>query len=592
MPNTIRESNTRFFSRYLLHHKWSYAAGVVLIFLTNWLAVSIPAYIGQSIDLLSDVEQTQNQNELMLVIGTVIAFALAMVVTRTVSRILFFNPGRAIEREFKDDAFAKLTEMQPEFYQEHESGTLISIVNNDVNGVRALAGIVMLQAFNIVFALSLTPLKMYQISPTLTLYCVFPVLITFAIAHNGIAFMRKMVKVRMMELQEMSAKTVGFLSGVEVIRSHGIQGWAEKEFDRENIKVRDRSIRLAKVRTIVLPVIAYTDRLLKVMILAIGGGYLVKQQLTLGELTAFLSYASLLAMPFISLGMVLSAWQTGIVSLESLRRILDLPIDEQDKKYLPVDQRGQLFTKGIRVSNLSYRYPGSDTRALSNISFEISPGETVGILGKVGSGKSTLVNCLNRYLEVPVGSVTIDDEDITKLARRDLRSAVRTITQDPFLFSDTVVENIQFGSAGREDPLPIDQALQQSDLFDEVQLFPDQEQTLVGEKGILLSGGQKQRLSLARGLYTPCKLMVLDNVLSAVDNETERFLLDQIFNNVRSASTLIVSHRATVLEKVDSILVLEDGCIVARGTHKELLQSSDLYRQTWELQQRDGGNSI
>ncbi len=266
-----------------------------------------------------------------------------MVVTRTISRILFFNPGRAIERELKDDAFAKLTHMQPAFYQEHESGTLISIVNNDVNGVRALAGIVMLQVFNISFALSLTPVKMYQISPTLTLYCVFPVLITFAIAHNGIAFMRKMMKVRMIELQEMSAKTVGFLSGVEVIRSHGIQGWAENQFDQENIKIRDRSIRLAKVRTIVLPVIAYTDRLLKVMILAIGGGYLVRQQLTLGELTAFLSYASLLAMPFISLGMVLSAWQTGIVSLESLRRILDLPIHEQDKKYLPIEARATIY---------------------------------------------------------------------------------------------------------------------------------------------------------------------------------------------------------------------------------------------------------
>lgn len=564
--------------------------GIVLIFLTNWLAVSIPGYLGESIDLLSGV--AQNQNELIHVIGIVIAFALAMVVTRTVSRILFFNPGRAIERELKDDAFAKLTHMQPAFYQEHESGTLISIINNDVNGVRALAGIVMLQAFNIVFALSLTPLKMYQISPALTLYCVFPVLITFAIAHNGIAFMRKMMKVRMVELQEMSAKTVGFLNGVEVIRSHGIQTWAEKEFDQENVKIRDRSIRLAKVRTVVLPIIAYTDRLLKVLILAIGGGYLIKQQLTLGELTAFLSYASLLAMPFISLGMVLSAWQNGIVSLESLRRILDLPIHEQDQTPLPLDRRAQLFSKGIRVSNLSYSYPGSDAPALSNVSFDISPGETLGILGKVGSGKSTLVNCLNRYLEVPADTVYIDDQDITKLARKDLRSAVRTITQDPFLFSDTVSENIQFGSVGREDPLPLEQALHQSDMLDEVQLFPEREETLVGEKGILLSGGQKQRLSLARGLYTPCKLMVLDNVLSAVDNETERFLLDQIFNNARSASTLIVSHRATVLEKVDSILVLEDGRIIARGSHQELLQSSDLYRQTWELQQRDGRSSV
>jgi ATP-binding cassette subfamily B multidrug efflux pump len=586
-----RESNARFFFRYILHHKWSYAAGIVFIFLTNWLAVSIPLYLGESIDLLSGSELIDQQDQLMQSIGAVIIFALLMVVTRTVSRILFFNPGRAIERELKDDAFAKLTQMQPGFYREHETGTLISIVNNDINGVRALAGIVMLQVFNILFALSLTPLKMYQISPTLTLYCIVPVMVTFAIAHKGIAFMRRMMRVRMLELQEMSSSTVGFLSGIEVIKSHHIQGWAEGAFARENIKIMDRSLRLTLVRTVVLPVIAYTDRLLKVLILAVGGGYLIQQQLSLGDLTALLSYAALLAMPFISLGMVLSAWQTGIVSLESMRRILDQPLQSQDQEHMPPAQREQLFSHHIRVENLSYSYPGSDVAALKNISFEIKPGQTVGILGQVGAGKTTLVNCLNRYLEIDTGSVFIDDDDITTLSRKDLRSAVRTITQDPFLFSDTVSENIQFGSAGIEDPLPLEQVLYQSDMLDEVQTFPDQEATLVGEKGILLSGGQKQRLSLSRGLYTPCKLIILDNVLSAVDNETERFLLDQIFDHSRSSATLIVSHRATVLEKVDTILVMAEGELVAQGSHQELLQSSAEYRQTWQLQQHDSGAS-
>jgi len=525
-------------------------------------------------------------------IAAIIVFALVMVVTRTVSRILFFNPGRAIERELKDDAFARLTRMQPDFYRRHETGALISIVNNDINGVRALAGIVMLQVFNILFALSLTPLKMYQISPSLTLYCIVPVLLTFAIAHKGIAFMRRMMRERMVELQQMSSTTVGFLAGIEVIKSNHIQQWAQGAFARENLKILDRSLRLTKVRTIVLPVIAYTDRFLKVLILGVGGGYLINQQLSLGDLTALLAYAALLAMPFISLGMVLSAWQTGIVSLESMRRILDRPLHEQDQKHLPSQRREQLFSHHLRVQNLTYTYPGSDAPALENISFEIRPGQTLGVLGQVGAGKSTLVNCLNRYLEVDSGCVFIDGEDITGLSRQDLRSAVRTITQEPFLFSDTVSENIQFGSAGREDPLPLEQALYQSDMLDEVQLFPEQESTLVGEKGILLSGGQKQRLSLSRGLYTPCKLMVLDNVLSAVDNETERFLLDQIFNHIRSAATLIISHRATVLEKVDTILVMEAGRIVARGTHAELLQSSDQYRHTWQLQQHDGGGAV
>jgi len=292
-------------------------------------------------------------------------------------------------------------------------------------------------------------------------------------------------------------------------------------------------------------------------------------------------------MPFISLGMVFSAWQTGIVSLESMRRILDQPEHQQDQVHLPPDKRADLFSHHLRVENLSYTYPGSDTPALSNISFEIKPGQMVGVLGKVGSGKTTLVNCLNSYLEVAPGSIFIDGVDITTLSRQDLRSAVRTITQDPFLFSDTVSENIQFGAGELADPLPLEQALYQSDMLEEVRQFPEQESTLVGEKGILLSGGQKQRLSLSRGLYTPCKLMVLDNVLSAVDNETERFLLDQIFNHSRSAATLIISHRATVLEKVDTILVLSAGRIVAEGTHAELLQSSEEYRHTWQLQQHD-----
>ncbi len=589
MTTTARESNGRFFFRYILHHKQAYTWGIVFIFVTNWLAVSIPLYLGESIDLLSSDTLGQQQDALMRSIGAVVLFALLMVVTRTVSRILFFNPGRSIERELKDDAFAKLTRMQPAFYREHETGTLISIVNNDINGVRALAGIVMLQVFNILFALSLTPLKMYQISPSLTLYCIFPVLIAFAIAHKGIAYMRQMMRLRMVELQEMSSSTIGFLSGIEVIKSNHIQDWAETAFDKENGKILDRSLRLTLVRTLVLPVIGYTDRVLKVLILAVGGAYLIQAELSLGDLTALLSYAALLAMPFISLGMVFSAWQTGLVSLESMRRILDQPEHTQDQVHLPPEERDKLFSHHLRVKNFSYTYPGSDTPALSNISLEIKPGQMVGLLGKVGSGKTTLVNCLNNYLEVASGSIFIDDVDITTLSRQDLRSAVRTITQDPFLFSDRVSENIQFGAGELADPLPLEQALYQSDMLDEVRQFPEQESTLVGEKGILLSGGQKQRLSLSRGMYTPCKLMILDNVLSAVDNETERFLLDQIFNHSRSAATLIISHRATVLEKVDTVIVLNAGRIVAQGTHAELLQSSDEYRHTWQLQQHDSG---
>ncbi|MBT5966792.1 MAG: ABC transporter ATP-binding protein, partial [Gammaproteobacteria bacterium] len=580
----------RFLFSYIWRHKLSYGGGIAFIFVTNWLAVNIPLHIGQSIDLLTG-DLPSNQDALIWQISLVVGFAVLMVFARTISRILFFNPARSIEREFKDDAFAKLTMMQKAFYDKRETGKVISIVNNDINGVRALCGVVILQTFNILFALSLTPYQMWKISPTLTLYCMLPVVVTFMMSHWAIKFMRDMTKKRMAELQTLSGQTVGILSGIEEIKSYQVQDWAAAEFDVHNEAILHRSMKITKIRTLVLPIIGYTDRIMKVLILAVGGSYLINADITIGELTALLSYATLLAMPFISLGMLFSSYQTCIVSLESMRSILDEEVPEQEFDNLEATEREALFKEGISAKNLSFTYTGDDKPTLNDINFTIRPGETVGILGKVGSGKSTLVNCLNRYLDVDPGQLFIDGHDVTSLSKSDVRSALRTITQEPFLFSDTVAKNIEFGAAETAKTLTLEAALKQGDMYNEVQKFQEKEQTLVGEKGILLSGGQKQRLSLARGMYTPSKLMMLDNVLSAVDNKTERFLLDQIFNNLGSEATLIISHRASVLEKVDRILVMDNGAIVDEGTHEQLLKQSDFYRKTYELQ-KSGRNIL
>ena len=611
--------NFRFLFNYLTDHKWQYLAGILMLFLTNLLAVSIPEYIGISIDLLSG-DLNQNEQNLIDTILIVIAFACVMMFTRTLSRILFFNPGRAIERDLKNDAFATLTRAQKPFYDQHETGTLISIVNNDINGVRALAGIVLLQIFNISFALSLTPYKMWSISPSLTLYCIIPVIITFIITHYAVAYMRRMTRERMLELQTLSSDTMEFLSGIDVIKSHQIESWARGQFQHDNKVLLKRSLRLMRIRTLILPILGYTDRIMKILILAIGGGYLINQNLSLGDLTALLAYATLLAFPFVSMGMIYSSLQTGIVSLESLRRILNEPsaivttspmittsavdpnekqatetADSTDQTSVPPPSKHDepvLFRHALRVNHLTYQYPNSHSPTLKNISFEIRPGERVGILGQVGSGKTTLVNCLNRYLDVAPGQIFLDDHDVVQLTKRACRSAIRTITQEPFLFSDSIENNLAFSHEDGDFAADIsdrhlDDILYRCDMQDEVAGFSDQAKTLVGEKGILLSGGQKQRLSLGRALYTPSRLLILDNVLSAVDNETERFLLEQIFEKSNCLSLLIVSHRATVLEKVDRILVLDQGAMIAAGTHDELLQSCELYRRTWTLQQSD-----
>jgi ATP-binding cassette, subfamily B, multidrug efflux pump len=596
-------SELRLFFSYALQHKYSYLLGVICLFITNLLAVTIPVYLGESIDLLGGSDD-QDYHALIEKIYWVIGFAFCVMISRTASRMLFFNPGRLVEKEFKNDAFKKLTQSQQGFYETHPVGGLISIVNNDINGIRAMAGVGMMNVFNIFFTLSMTPIKMWQISPSLMLYCLVPVIVSFLIVNHAIATMRKLLSQRMRYLQNLSTQTVTFLNGVEVIKGNDIKTWALDKFNHSNDEILAVSLKQLRIRTFIMPILEFTESVLKIIILGVGGWYLMQSELSLGDITAFLAYASLLAMPFMSLGRLISTVQMGMVSLKSMGRILHQSVSDENT-LSPTDKaifsQSALFSKGLEVRNLHFTYPklkdengehviksGEDRKqefALKNISFTIKPGERVAILGRVGSGKTTLVNCLNRFYDIPENSVFIDGYDVTKLSRKEVRAAVRTITQEPFLFSDTLENNIQFGSENALSRLTMEMALEQSAMTKDVKTFPDGVQTLVGEKGILLSGGQKQRISLARGMFTPANLLMLDNVLSAVDNETERFLLNQIFNNAQAKSGLIVSHRQAVLERVDKILLLEDGEITATGSHSELLKTSNLYRETWQFLQ-------
>ena len=578
---------------YLKKHWLSYSFGVLAILTTNWIAVSIPEYIQLSIDLLNDNLKSK-QVVLFKYLIIMLELSAIMVIVRTLSRILFFNPGRSIEFMIKNDMFKKLMSLQRDYYEKNSSGSIISRINNDINGVRLICGFGLMQAFNITTALSMTPFKMWQISPQLMLFCFIPIVLVFTAIRLGMHVLVKNMRLRMESLQNLSGFTISSLSAIDLIKSETMGTWCKKRFEEKNKEMLLRSMKIAWIRSFVMPMLNNLEYFLKLLVLILGGMMVIKNFLTIGELTAFIAYIALLTGPLTSLGWVTTMFQQGLVGLTSIQTILnqDLP----RTKLLPFAKKKQetLFTeKGLTVKNLNFRYPGGKENVLRNINFKILPGQIFGILGKIGSGKSTLVNSLNRYLEISSNTIFLGNQDITKMRDKDVRSSIKTVTQEPFLFSDTVEKNIIFGidknySISKEKLWDI---LRSTALESDVLRFPKREETLVGEKGIMLSGGQKQRISLARAMIKPCDLLILDNVLSSIDYETERYLLNEIFNLLKPKKTkqntksmIIISHRVTSMEKADWILILDKGQIIDQGQHKDLILRPGYYQQMWELQ--------
>jgi ATP-binding cassette subfamily B protein len=576
---------------FILHclrlNRTSYLIAIVLIVLVNWIQVEIPRYIQLAIDLIDDASAT-GHGQLTSYLQIVVLMSVSMVIVRIFSRIYALNPGRITEAKLKNDLLNRLNRLPNHFHSKFASGKLISIINNDLNGVRLLFGAGFLQSFNALLALSFTPLWMWRISPHLTLYSVIPIVLGFVVFRVGFKRMKKLHMEHMQRLQNLSAQLMNFLSGIDLIKSQQMSPWVKAEAETLNQLLLTCRMKITRIQVFIMPVLDYSNDLMKILILGLGGYMLMHHQLTLGEITAFLTYSVLLALPLMQLGRIATIYQRGMVSIDSVQTILNAEVPAQDDSPLPPSDIAQLKGKTLYVKNLSFRYQDNDRLILDNISFEIPPGKKVGVLGSIGAGKTTLVNCLNHHLDVPSNTVFLGEKDITTFSRNDLRRYVKTVTQDPYLFSATVEENIRFGSKNSAiAKLQVDEVLQLSQLASDVLRFKHGDQTLVGEKGIMLSGGQKQRLSIARALLEPSDLIIMDNVLSAVDYETERKILQGLFSRLSKQSILVVSHRVNALEYMDDIIVLNEGKIIAQGNHTTLLKTCHYYYETWKLQQNE-----
>jgi ATP-binding cassette, subfamily B, multidrug efflux pump len=581
MAERARPSKIGFMLRIMRGYLPYYVGGSVLLGVTLWMTLSIPHYLQGAIDELR-AHPDPSGSPFLHDITMILVFASLVIFTRTASRLLFFYPGRMAEFDLKNRMLTKLLRLQRDFYLKHATGSIISRINNDITGVRMMLGFGLLMVLNSVATLSFAPAYMFHISPRLTLYCVLPILAAFGVLQWGMWSLRGQQMRQMRALQDLSDFTVESYNGIDVLKSFRHHAWIEGRFRALSDDVKDSAIKMSNFRAYLMPVLTHITNALKVMLVFVGGIMVVEGGMTMGEFLAYALYLAMLLMPLMGLTFLMFLVQRGLTSLTSLMEILGT---EPELPAVSADAEARLpaqLAEGLSVRGLTFAYADApEAPALHDLSFDLRPGELVGVFGPIGSGKTTLVNVLNRYLTPPPGTVRLDGVDAAELSQATVRRHIVTVTQEPFLFSETVGENIGFGT---DDRAEIAQAAQSAALADDVAHLPGGLDTLVGEKGITLSGGQKQRISLARALMKQCDLLILDDVLSAVDHETERFLIEQIYSFRQARSLLIVSHRTSVLERAQRILVLEDGRITASGSHAELIQQPGVYRQSWLLQ--------
>lgn len=573
----------RFLLSLVREHLLSYGVGLVMLGLTLWMTLSIPRFLQQAVDMLSQ-ESPADTSGFFNRIAWVLLFAVLVVGTRTASRLLFFFPGRRVEYDLKNRLLTHLSGLQRRYFLENPSGAIISRINNDINGIRMMMGFGLMQICSSIGTLTLAPYFMYQISPILTLYCTIPIVVAFALLQVGLRRLRHEQLKQMEALQQLSDFTVESYNGLDVISAYRAHAWAERTFNRHSTDVRNSAIRMSNIRAFLMPILTHIVNGLKVLLILVGGYMVVRGEMTIGGLLSYGLYLTMLVPPLMGMTFMMFLLQRGITALISLETVFKT--ESGLPELVPESDRALAgpLRDGLAVRGLTYAYEDDpDAPKLRNVSLEIRLGEIVGLFGSIGSGKTTLVNLINRYLMPPPGTITMDGVSIDEVSLSTLREHVVTVTQEPFLFSDSIRANILFG-ASAEQAGNIDGVVGSASLKDDLSRFVAGLDTMVGEKGITLSGGQKQRISLARSMLKPCDLLILDDVLSAVDHETERYLIEQIYAFQHARSLLIVSHRVSVLERAQRIIVLEEGVVTATGSHEELIAREGPYRRAWLLQ--------
>ena len=505
---------------------------------------------------------------------------LLMVVGRFLWRVCFFGSAVTVTADLRERMFDHSRRLSQQYYQVNKVGNLMSLYTNDLDTIQECFGDGILMFFDALVLGLMALVKMWCMDYRLTLLALIPAGIMFAIGTIMGKTMTKRWEERQQAFSDLSDFAQENFSGIAVIKAF-VKEYKEltafRKLNRENEEI---NVIYTKIATLLEVLVMLFVESVICVILGYGGWLVYRGQFNAGQLVEYIGYFEAIVWPIMAISMLIEKTSRGQASLKRITELLDAPIDVADKNDVETLQNPK---GGIEFRHLSFRYPDGEYDVLHDISFTVHPGESVGIVGKTGAGKTALVDLLLRTYNVPDGTLFVDGRDVNTLSIRSVRAACAYVPQDNFLFSDTIAHNIGFG-VDDATPERIAHAAELADVRDNIVDFKDGYETVLGERGVTVSGGQKQRISIARALLKNAPILILDDSVSAVDTRTERIILDNLKTSRAGKTTLLIAHRISTVEQLDKIIFIEDGRVEAVGPHDELYRTCNEYRRMVDLQ--------